>query len=193
MAESFDMSGALKFDLARGRVSLNQENERNSAQIVLPAAALSGLWRSLSVAQLKDFGHTTGAVLGARAATRLGPGLHSLEPRDVVEHLGGELALSGLGSLTLESWGQALVFAVVGCPLSDDPDTDGVWLAALLEGALVRLFSRELEVVPLKATGSTVRLVLCNRSAGAQVRGWLASGSSFGDIIERLNNFGVQS
>jgi hypothetical protein len=68
-----------------------------------------------------------------------------------------------------------------------------VWLAALLEGALVRLFSRELEVVPLKATGSTVRLVLCNRSAGAQVRGWLASGSSFGDIIERLNNFGVQS
>jgi hypothetical protein len=193
MAESFDMSGALRFDLARGRVSLTGGNERAAAQVVLPAEALTALWNSLSSAQLKDFGHTTGTVLGSRVAGRLGLSLPGVEPRDVVEHLGGELALSGLGSLTLESWGRALVLAVVGSPLRVDSESDGVWLAALLDSALTRLFSRDLDVVPLKSEGATTRFVVCNRSAGAELRDWLAGGASFGQVMERLNNAEVQS
>ena len=35
---------------------------------------------------------------------------------DVLDHLGGELALLGLGSLGLERWGRALVLTVEGAP-----------------------------------------------------------------------------
>src|SRR5688572_30225756 len=113
MAESFDMSGALRFDLARGRVTV----AGIAARVVLPVEALSLLCRELSETQLASFGHGVGNEVGRRVAERLAPSMLSVSTEQMVDHLGGELALMGLGSLAAEFWGRALVLCVVDSPL----------------------------------------------------------------------------
>jgi hypothetical protein len=195
MVESFDMSGALRFDLAKGRVSLATGSERAVAQVVLPAEVLTSLWRHLSVEQSKDFGQSFGNVLGARVAGRLGGTEIAVDPEVIVEHLGGELALAGLGSLTLESWGQALVFGVVGSVAAGDgyQAAGTQWLAAVLESALIRIAGRDLAVVALPASDATARFVICNREASRELEAWLAAGCTFGEIVVRLNQNEVPS
>lgn len=191
--ESFDMSGALRFDLVRGRVSLGGIG----ARVVLPLDALSLLFRSLTREQLVDFGHGLGNAVGRRLAERLSDGLGSLTSERLVEHLGGELALMGLGSLALEYWGQALVLTVVDSPLvfgdGGKPDSGDVLLGAVFESALLRLTSREVEVVPLARLDATVRFVVCSRSARDHVESWLAEGCHYGEALARLNETGARA
>lgn len=191
--ESFDMSGALRFDLVRGRVSLGGIG----ARVVLPLDALSVLFRSLTREQLVDFGYGLGNAVGRRLAERLSDGLGHLSSEQLVEHLGGELALMGLGSLTLEYWGQALVLTVVDSPLvfgdGGKPDSGDVLLAAVFESALLRLTSREVQVVPLARLDATVRFVVCGRSARGHVESWLAEGCHYGEALARLNETGARA
>ncbi|MEN9581119.1 MAG: hypothetical protein RJA70_4128, partial [Pseudomonadota bacterium] len=108
MADSFNMSGALRFDLARGRVS----TAGVSALVILPAEALLHLCQDLGAEARQSFGASIGTELGRRVAERLGTGIERCSTEELVEQLGGELALMGLGSLGVEYWGQALVFSV---------------------------------------------------------------------------------
>lgn len=190
------MSGALRFDLARGRVSLTASSDRPATQVVLPMESLAALASGLDAQHLKNFGHHLGSAFGARVAARLAHDAPSAEPTEVVDHLGGEFALSGLGTLLLERWGKALVFALVGCPLefrsSAEPNVDaGVLLSSILEGALLRIFGRELEVAPLQVDGNSRRFLVCNRTAAGELRTWLASGCSFGEVMARMNEGAV--
>ena len=102
----------------------------------------------------------------------------------VVEHLGGDLALAGLGSLGAEVWGQALVFTVTGSPLGNEGDA---LLAAVLEGALQRALARDAAVVPIDRTDGKARLVVVSRATAGRVRQWLSDGVSWGDALSRLS------
>jgi hypothetical protein len=182
MSEPFNATHAVRFDLGRGRVSVGaSEGGGGEARVLIPADALRDLCQAAGSEDVKDFGRRVGTEIGRRVAARLGDGSGI---GAMVEHLGGDLALAGLGSLGAEVWGQALVFTIQGSPLGKDGDA---LLAAILEGALQRAVGRDSAVVPINHTDDKSRLVVVNRATGSRVREWLAEGVSWGDALSRLS------
>ena len=173
----FDPTHSLEFNLDRGSVKLSGALER----ILLPADALAALVRGADAETRRDFARRLGTEAGRRVAERLDG---SAGPEAVVEHLGGELALMGLGALGFERWGRALVVTVSGSPLRAEGDDI---LAGVLEGALQRGFGRTASVVVLQRDDTLVRLLVVSPATAERVRGWLGAGVSFGDVLARLN------
>jgi hypothetical protein len=180
MSEPFNPAHAVRFDLGSGRVTLGG-GEGSEPRVLVPADALRHLCASAGADGLTDFGRSVGTDIGHRVAARVGA---TSSVSAVVEHLGGDLALAGLGSLGAEVWGQALVFTVVGSPLGKEGDA---LLAAVLEGALQRALARDAVVVPIDRTDGKARLVVVSRATGARVRQWLSDGVSWGDALSRLS------
>jgi hypothetical protein len=177
----FNPSQSVKFDLASGAVSMDGSGSR----LLVPAELLGQLWSSASEEQQRDFGRRLGTELGRRAAERLGGGQAqraSLEA--VVEHLGGDLALTGLGSMHLERWGRALVIGIAKSPLGSNGDK---LLAAIVEGAIQRLFGKDTAVVVLNRTDELVRLLVLNPTSALRARGWLDDGVGWGEVLSRLH------
>ena len=137
---------------------------------------------------MRDFGHRLGTEAGRRVADQLGDSLRSAGVEGFVEHLGGNLALLGLGSVSLERWGKALVFVVTGSPLGGAGD--GL-LAAVLEGALQRCLGREPRLVVLGRDADHVRLLAAGDKGAAKMRTWLGQGVSWGDALARLHDGGA--
>jgi hypothetical protein len=173
----FDPTHSLEFNLDRGSVKLSGSLER----VLLPADALAALVRGADVETRRDFARRLGTEAGRRVAERLDA---SASPESVVEHLGGEVALMGLGSLGFERWGRLLVVTVQGSPLRGEGDEI---LAGVVEGALQRAFGRTANVVPLQRDDALVRLLVVSSGAADRVRGWLGDGVSWGDVLSRLN------
>lgn len=176
----FDPSHSVEFNLARGLVKL----EGSSPRLLLPVDAIAALLQSVDGDARKDFAHRLGSEAGRRAAERLREGA-SLEA--VVEHLGGELALMGLGCFGLERWGRALVVTFSHAPFGPDGDE---LLAAVVEGALQRAFGRSAAVVPIERKHPDVKLLVVSREAAERVRAWLREGASYADVLSRLHAAG---
>ena len=179
MATRFDPSYSVEFDLGRGQIALRGAAER----LLIPADALGALLAGSDGEARKDFARRLGTEAGRRAAERLGDTARA-EIEDVVEHLGGDLAVMGLGSLGLERWGRALVFTITGCPLGAGADDV---LAAMLEGAMQRAFGRDVGAVRLTRDEGRARFLVTSRAGAERVGGWLASGSSWGDALARFH------
>ena len=177
MATRFNPSGSVSFDLARGRVDCDGEH------VLVPADALLDLCRHAGDDAIVDFGRRLGTAAGRRVAARLGDGTSSATLEDVLEHLGGELALLGLGSLGLERWGRALVLSVEGGPFGQQLDR---LLGAVLEGALQRAFGRDCHAVKLVRDDRLVRFLIGSAGSVGKVNEWLGAGVSYGDALTRL-------
>jgi hypothetical protein len=177
MTQSFNPTHAVRFELGRGRVSL----DGTEARLLVPVEALRQLCQGAGQENVKDFGRHIGTEIGRRVAVRIGDGASVAA---LVEHLGGDLALVGLGSLGVEVWGRAVVLTVIDSPLGSDGD--GL-LAAILEGAIQRAFARDARVVLLERTDGKVRLVVVSPKTEGRVREWLGSGVSWGETLARLN------
>ncbi len=178
MKAPFDPTHTLKFDLGRGRVSVDGA----SGRFVIPNDALHKLCESAGVDAVRDFGRTLGTEIGRRVASRL-PAIQLASIEDVVEHLGGELALMGLGSLGVERWGRALVFAVSDGPFGSAGDE---LVAAILQGALQRALSRQVSPLFLQREGDKARYLATNEVTASKVRGWLADGVQWGEALAQL-------
>src|SRR5512145_1547170 len=89
----FSPSQSVRFDLPRGTVSLKGSGSR----VLVPSELLAEMWASLTAEQRRDFGSRWGTELGRTVADRLGGEVERASLETVVEHLGGELALAGLG------------------------------------------------------------------------------------------------
>src|SRR5262249_42956036 len=126
-------------------------------------------------------GRGLGTEMGRRVIGRLG---ETASVSSMVEHLGGELALAGFGSLGIEGWGRALVLTITGSPLGAD---GGAPLAAVLGGALQRAVARDAHIVRIDRTNGKARLAVLRPSTAASVRRWLGEGVSWGDILTRLS------
>lgn len=173
----FDPSHSVEFNLARGLVKV----EGASPRLLIPADAIAALVSSASDDARKDFAHRVGSEAGRRAAERLPEGA-SLEA--VVDHLGGEFALMGLGSFSIERWGKALVVTFSHAPFGPEGDE---LLATIVEGALQRAFGRATRVVPIHRDHPDVKLLVVSRSAAEKVRAWLSSGASYTEVLGRLH------
>ncbi len=173
----FDPSHSIEFNLARGLVKV----EGASPRLVIPADAIAALVSSASDDARKDFAHRIGSEAGRRASERLGEEA-SLE--SVVDHLGGEFALMGLGSFSIERWGKALVVLFSHAPFGPEGDE---LLSSIVEGAFQRAFGRATRVVPLHRDHPDVRLLVVSRAAADKVRDWLANGTPYTEVLQRLH------
>jgi hypothetical protein len=194
MPETFDMSGALRFDLERGRVTVGSD----APGVLLPVDALGAVCRHLDAGGVKDLGHGWGNELGRRVADRLSSDMPRVSTAQMVDHLGGELALAGLGSLSVEFWGHALILAVSDSPLrfgdrpaAGKPDAGDRLLANILEGALIRTTGRAVRIATLARVDSIVRFVACSDAAREKIEALLAEGCHYGEALARLNEGAV--
>ena len=176
---SFDPTRAVVFDLPRGQVTL----QGKSPVLVLPAEALAQICGRLDVAAIRQFGSVLGKPAGVRIRERLRSGSPSLEV--MVDQLGGELSLAGLGALTIERWGQALLIRIEGCPLGAPAHE---LMSAYVEAALQVSVERELEALVLERGPDSFRLLLCGKAGAARVKGWLSAGGSWGDALAALHH-----
>jgi hypothetical protein len=179
MATRFNPSGSVSFDLVRGRVDCGGEH------VLVAADALVDLCRAAGDEAVSDFGRRLGTAAGRRIADRLGDSAGSATMEEVLDHLGGELAVAGLGSLGLERWGRALVLTIDGGPFGQQLDR---LLAAVLEGALQRAFGRDCRAAKLMRDDRQVRFLITNRDSAGKVAEWVGSGASYGDVLARLQN-----
>ena len=177
----FDPASSVTFDLTRGLVHLEGAPRR----LLVPADALLALTAAAGAGATAAFGRSLGAAMGRRAAGRLsagGAGAASVE--GVVEHLGGELALAGLGSLGLERWGQAAVLVIDGSPLGADGDA---LMEGVLAGAVEAAAGRAVQVACIGRDGARARFFLGSAAGVQKVRAWLADGVAWGEALVRLH------
>lgn len=183
MSLNFDPSYALEFDFGRGQVRKANAGER----VVVPSDALLALCQGASEDAVRDFGRRLGIEAGRTMNDRLGEAWQaSLET--VVEHLGGELALMGLGSLGLERWGQALVLTLTHSPLGWAGD---LLLGSVLEGAMQRSFGRDVVAIKLVRDMDQVRFLIAGHDGAHKVNHWLSQGVAWGEVLSRLTQRGV--
>ena len=170
---SFDPKKAVGFDLANGQVCLS-DNER---AVIVPAGALSAVLAAAGETAARELGRAMGRTLGGRLGS-----VRDQPVENVVSLFARELAIVGLGTLSLERWGRALVITVSDAGVEND-----AFIAALIEGMLASASGRDLRTHPLGREGSTVRVLVANVAAIERVVTWMADGTSFGDAIVRLH------
>lgn len=175
----FDASRAVTFDLAQGQVHLENAPRR----VLVPADALARLCASTEKNAVVAFARAMGESLGQRLSQRLGEA-KSASIEVFVDHLGGELALLGLGSLSLERWGRALVFVMENGSLGTEGDS---LLSQIIEAALATATGRSPRCVVLDRAGDRLRLLVVNEASASKVMTWLDEGTSFGDVLIRLH------
>jgi hypothetical protein len=196
----FDPSKAVTFDLESGLVHLDGAPSR----VLVPASALGALCAAAGAEAAAAFGRELGTAMGRRLASRFAAsgaaaggepaagegapdgsaGVRGATLEAVVDHLGGELALAGLGTLGIERWGRALVMVLDHCPLG--PGSSGL-LAAVLEGALGAATGRTARALLLDRDAVRARFLIGGGAAVDRVRAWLAGGASWGEALVKLH------
>jgi hypothetical protein len=173
---TFNPTQSVRFDLAHGAVRAGTADDR---LLLVPASALVELALSASTEAAEAFARALGSAVGRRAATRIGDAAgSSLE--DFVTHLAGEAALAGLGVLSVERWGRALVVLLEGSPLVGP--LVGPFVGAALEGSS----GRKVATTVLSRDERLARVLVSSEAAVGRVREWIAAGTSWGDAITRL-------
>ena len=180
----FDPSHSVKFDIGHGTVQLEGAGPR----LLVPPDALLDLCKHAGGESLRDFGRKLGTESGRRLSGQLGDSVQTAGIEGFVEHLAGNLALLGLGALSLERWGKAAVFVVERSPLGAAGDE---LLGAVIEGLLQRALGRDVRTVVLKREDDTVRLLAAGESGAAKVDRWLSQGVAWGDALSRLHEGGA--
>jgi hypothetical protein len=174
VAPSFDATHSIQFDLGRGNVRSGDEQV-----LLVPANALAHLTAVAPAEARQALGHALGAAIGRRARARLQDvGEASIEA--VVTQLAGEAALAGIGSLSIERWGRAIVVLVEGSPLAH------TLLAPLVDSALEAMFGRKVWCTLLSGEDPAARVLVASERGTERVRDWIASGVPWGSALTRL-------
>lgn len=188
MSQTFDPSSAVEFFLASGRVKLRGSSDR----LLVPADALAALCDAAGEEATAEFGEAIGEALGmsmsSRASTKGVSGQEAVRAAsvgDMVDMLGGELALLGLGTISVERWGKAMVLVLDENPQGAMGDS---LFEAIVGSALSVASGRDVETVRLERAGARARFLICSPAAAKSVRKQMSEGSSWGDIVVRLHS-----
>jgi hypothetical protein len=181
---TFDPAQALRIDLARGQLSLAGSGGGSGNRLLVPLDSMIDLLSSADNDAITAFGAGIGTDMGRRVRDRLGSAVDQASVELFLEHLGGEIALAGLGSLSLERWGYALVLVLEG--LKDAASLE-ILVAALLEAVIQRALSRDVTVVSLGRQADALKFAMLGRHAKDQVEQAMAAGKSLGDVLTQLH------
>lgn len=194
----FDPAAAVTFDMAFGHVHLDGAPNR----VLVPAKTLLELALAAGEDALADLGHALGEPMGRRVGTRLseeGDGdpaerrmraVRGASLEKVVTELSGELALAGLGALSAERWGRAIVWVVDQSPFGEDGDP---LLAHILQAALRAMVDSPARLVPLEREGVRARFLVVSGAAVQDVRARLAKGDHWATVVAALHGKGEPS
>jgi hypothetical protein len=178
---------AVTFDLSHGRVGVAGAKPG----VLVPADALGALCGAAGPAASGAFGREIGLAMGRRIGVLLAgeagdatAAVRAATLEQVVEALGAEVALAGLGAVELERWGRALVLVVDGSPLGAAGDA---LLEAVLEAALAAGADRPARVVRLERDGERARFLVTGAGAAERVCEWLRAGVAWPDVVARLH------
>jgi hypothetical protein len=175
-ALSFDSTHAVRFDLAEGAVRTGGHDDR---VVLADAPALAALLESAPAAAGEDFARSCGGAVGRRAAARMG----SIEGATIdafLLQLAGEAALAGLGALSLERWGRAMVVVVQGSPLP------AALVAPFVAAAFQAAAGRAVWCTLLLRDAGGARVLVSSERAVAKARDWIASGVAWSEVLGRL-------
>lgn len=174
-SDSFDPTGAVRFDLRSGSAS----DSRGDRLVLVPSAALE----LLSSEALAKIGEEIGRSCGARIAARLGgdSAVRGAALETVITHLAGELAIAGIGALHVERWGRAMVAIVTNASVADD-----AFVAAVLSASLSSASGRSAVAAPLGREGDVARYFIGSAATSERVRGLAASGKGYAEIVATL-------
>lgn len=181
----FDPKNAVTFDLPNGQVRLASGHPEadNGRAVIVPAAALAALAAAAGDGPAHALGRAIGESLGARVKARLDVSGGSLDA--VLGELATELALVGLGTLSIERWGRALVLCVSDAPFATA--SGDALLAAALSAMVSAASGREVHTTPLARDGRDLRVLVGNGASVERVQGWLTAGVAWGEAITRLH------
>jgi hypothetical protein len=175
-APSFDATHAIQFDLGRGSVRSRAEQE---SILLVPASTLADLIATAPIEAAQAFGRALGAAIGRRARAGLSD-VTEASIEAVVAQLAGEAALAGMGVVSIERWGRAVVVLVEGSPLASSV------LAPLVASALQTIFDRDIWCALLSGEGHPARILIASERGAERVRDWIASGVPWGAALTRL-------
>ncbi len=128
-----------------------------------------------------------------RAAHRLTPSGGSRSARDIVrasdltslvDQLGGELAVLGLGNLRAECWGDVLLFVFDPCSL---PQRGDELLVGVVEGAMSLATDERLKALVVDRSAELARIAVGNFSAISAVESLAKSGELFTEVVRALH------
>jgi len=178
---SFDPTNAVRFDLPQGRVHAGGDD--GERVLLVPTGAIDDIALSAPPEAVEALGKALGAAIGRRAASRMGDA-QAASIEDFVTQLAGEAALSGVGVISVERWGRALVIVVEGSPLT------GSLLAPMVGSAIEAASGRGVACTLLSRDEHFARLFVGGDRAVGRVRDWMASGVAWGDALTRLHGGG---
>ena len=193
--ESFDPRGVIRLDLRLGQLRLDTSH----ARVMVPAQALMTLAAAAGETHVVALGNAIGEAIGARVRERFAAfsggarGLEAVRVSSfslVVDHIAGELALTGLGALTAERWGKVLVLNVDHCPVANEAIGD-VLLCGVLGASIGACCGRGASVIPVSREVSRTRFLVLGDEAVDGVLSALESGVGWTDLIVRLNGAGA--
>jgi hypothetical protein len=176
-APSFDPTHAVRFDLPHGSVRTRGDDDR---VVLVPVAALDDLVRAMPAEGVESLGRALGAAIGRRAAKRTGD-VQQATVEGFVAQLAGEAAVAGIGSLSVERWGKALVVLVESSPLS------GSLLLPLVSAALEVASGRRVWCAALSRDETTARIFIGSERSVARVRESIAAGTPWSEALVRLH------
>jgi hypothetical protein len=176
VAPSFDPKHAVRFDLPSGAVLAGADGER---VILVPAGAMEDFILSAPPEAVEALGRGLGAAIGRRTAARLGD-TQSASIEAFVTQLAGEAAIAGIGAVSLERWGKAVLIVVEGSPLT------GTLLAPLVSAAIEAASGRSVSCALLSRDERVARILVGGERGVSRVRDWIASGVGWGEALSRL-------
>lgn len=177
MTPRFDPTRAIICDLSRGQL----RDDEGQPRVNLPYFLLQRLCEHAGGEATSEFGSALGAEIGRRIRDRLGARADQADVAAWAEHLGGHVALMGLGDLSLERWGRALVVRVTGAPAGS-----AALLSGVVTGALQRGLGRSVELAAFEHEEGLALLVLSPETA-RRVRALQEAGESLGRVVEQLH------
>ena len=177
MTQRFDPTRAIVFDLARGQL----RDSEGARRLNLPNDLVLRLYRESAPEVRRDFAQALGTDLGRRVSDSFGSAVRAESVEAWTEHLGGQLALIGLGNLRVERWGKGLVLRVEGSPVET-----AQLLKEVLSGALQRGLGGEIALVAFEDVDSIAYLVLSPESA-RQAEELVQQGKSLSGVLESLH------
>jgi hypothetical protein len=179
-ASSFDPTHAVRFDLPRGSVRAGNEGDR---VLLVPTSALDDIVLSAPPEAVEALGRALGSAIGRRAAGRMrDPQAAAVD--DFVTQLAGEAAVAGVGVLSIERWGRALVVVVEDSPLV------GTLLGPLVSSAVEAASGRRVWCTLLSRDEHVARILVGGERAVGRVREWIASGLAWNEALAKLHGGG---
>jgi hypothetical protein len=174
---SFDSTRAVRFDLAHGTVRAANHEER---LVLVPSSALDDLILSASPEAVDALARSIGAAIGRRALARIGSeSAPSVEA--FVTQVAGEAAVAGVGALSVERWGRAMVVLLEHSPLPT------ALLSSAVAAALEAASGRRVFCATLMRDETVARVLVASESGTARVREWMASGLAWGEALAKLH------